>query len=122
MPLKPLVDRKTLERFYRRAWMAHGRPPEYSPTSEQIEIYWQELADLTSAELELGFSEALKRVKFFPKIAEIRQCLDIALERMPRPTNSHEGCPECLGVGWITVERKGRKFAVECRHAKAKSD
>lgn len=119
--LKPLCDKDLLRKLLRRSWVANGKPEKYTPTPELVDVYWEALADLTEAELRLGFLECTKRLEYFPKPAEIRQHMDHALERMPRPVNPNENCPECHGGGWKIVERKERRFAVECDHGKGKS-
>jgi len=112
--LKPLCDKELLRKLLRRAWVANGKPEKYTPTPELIDVYWEALADLTAIELKLGFTECTKHLEYFPKPAEVRGHMEAALERMPRPANPHEGCPECDGNGWKTVDRNGRRFAVAC--------
>jgi len=102
----------------RRAWVANGKPELFTPTPELVDVYFEALADLTERELRIGFLECLKRLKFFPKAPEVRQHMEIALERMPRPENPNLTCPECHGDGWKRVEQNGRAFAVVCRHEK----
>jgi hypothetical protein len=76
------------------------------------------LADLTARELELAFSEALRRhrSKFPPAPGEVRGYMEAALERMPqRPSAANEACKDCGGTGFRLVERAGARFAVDCK-------
>lgn len=81
---------------------------------EMFRTYCDCLYDLRAPELELGFSEALRRTKFFPTPAEVRMALDVALERMPRRREADENCNLCGGTGWKLLERDGQKWAATC--------
>jgi hypothetical protein len=85
-------------------------------TEPMIEGYWNALSDLSEREASLAFREATKRCKFLPTPAEIREALNVALERMPRRGSSADAkCEHCDGNGWEVVEHDGRKFAITCR-------
>jgi hypothetical protein len=47
-------------------------------TEAAVWAYREALGDLTSEEIESGCREAIRRLKFFPNPAEIRECLAIA--------------------------------------------
>jgi hypothetical protein len=83
-------------------------------TVEAVRGYIEALDDFTPDELDLAFREAYRRCKFFPNPAEIRECLSVALERMPRTRIADENCKDCEGMGWKVIEKKDRKFAVQC--------
>lgn len=83
-------------------------------TREMVLGYVEALDDFTPNEIDLAFREAVKRCKFFPNPAEIRECLNVALERMPRTREAVNDCKLCEGMGWRVVEKNGRKFAVQC--------
>lgn len=99
---------------------------------EMLDGYFDGLSDLTDRELNLAYLEAIKRRKFFPTPAELRESLDIALERMPRVSEADPNCKSCDGTGWKIVEparsadgrdadgRSG-KFAVNCPCRQRKS-
>lgn len=84
--------------------------------------YTLALADLTARELEVAFSESLRRHRsnFPPTPAQIRGYLEAAAERMPaRPQRQATvDCRICGGTGYETVEREGRRLAVLCRCTK----
>lgn len=96
--------------------LSHVYRKKYDP--EMLAGYFDGLSDLTDRELNLAYLEAIKRRKFFPTPAELRESLDIALERMPRVTEADPNCKACDGTGWKIVERgadgRGGKFAVNC--------
>ena len=75
-----------------------------------IEAYVAALADLTVRQLEIGFSEAIKRYKFFPTPAEVRDAMQVVIEKEPRRAISVPDCDICQGTGWIV---KG-KYASKC--------
>ena len=52
-------------------------------TPRLLTLFCEALSDLTPQEVELGFREASKRLKFFPTTAEIRGLMEAALERTP---------------------------------------
>ena len=83
-------------------------------TQNLFEAYRDCLYDLTEPELELGFTEALRRSRFFPNPGDVRDALDVALERMPRRRESDPECKICAGNGWKIVERDGRRWAATC--------
>ena len=47
-------------------------------TEAAVWAYREALGDLTSGEIDRGCREAIRRLKFFPNPAEIRECLAIA--------------------------------------------
>lgn len=90
----------------------HRRP--YRPGV--LSLFCEALADLTPREVDLGFRECAKRLKFFPTPADVREALNVALERMPQQTRrlADENCARCNGTGWEIVERGGRRMAILC--------
>lgn len=83
-------------------------------TQTLFETYRDCLYDLSVAELELAFAEGMRRTRFFPNPAEVRDALDAALERMPRRREAVEDCPKCQGDGWKVIEKNGTKYAIQC--------
>lgn len=88
----------------------YGRPM----SADGIEGYLRALSDLTIPEITLAFGEAIKRCKYFPNPAEIREAMYVALERMPRQKQALESCPDCGGTGWKIVEKNGQRWAASC--------
>lgn len=90
-----------------------------TPLSDNATMgYTVALADLTARELDLAFSESLRRHRsnFPPTPAEVRGYMEAALQRMPaRPSAANPECPRCSGTGFVTVEQNGNKFAVSCQ-------
>lgn len=52
------------------------------PTQKAMVAYTVGLEDLSLAELKLGCAEALKTCEFFPKVADIREALRVARDRI----------------------------------------
>ena len=90
-------------------------------TRELFETYRDVLGNFTAQELELGFSEAMRRTKFFPVPADIVDALYCALEKMPRAREADAQCEKCHGDGWKIIEKEGYKFAITCECRKRKS-
>jgi hypothetical protein len=83
-------------------------------TREMVEAYHEALSDLLPREAALAFAEGTRRCKWFPNPAELREAMTVALERMPRRTESDPSCPKCQGAGWKEVEKNGLRFVASC--------
>lgn len=99
------------------------------PTSEQLEAYIESLSDLTDGEIDIAFIEAIKRCKFRPQPAEIREALTTARECRTgtRFSLADPNCERCGGTGYGTVpardpdtheEIPGYRWAVRCQCTK----
>lgn len=109
--LPPLTPREEIGRLLLPFFELHRRP--FRPAI--LSLFAEALGDLTPREVELGFSEAAKRLRYFPTPAEVRQLLHAALERLPpRGNTADPRCPRCEGTGWKRVNRQGSQFVVEC--------
>lgn len=108
--LESLTSREEIGKYLLSFCELHRR----QLTPALLSLFCEALADLTPNEVQLGFREVAKRVKFFPAPAEIREALEVALERMPRRSLAKDDCPHCEGYGWRTVEKEGRRMAILC--------
>jgi hypothetical protein len=62
-------------------------------TEAAVWAYGEALGDLTSGEIDRGCREAIRRLKFFPNPAEIRECLEIARANA-KPKQALRALPE----------------------------
>lgn len=108
--MEPLCSREIVGKFLLRLCTTHRR--ELSKI--MLDTYHEGLADLSDREVELGFQEVIKRLQFWPQVADVRNALAIALERMPRPDRTAPDCKECDGNGYVVIEREGRRVAQLC--------
>ncbi len=78
-------------------------------------VYREGLRDLTLEQISRAALEAVKHSKFFPTVAELREALAIANERLPQAAAAD--CEECSGTGYKVVPTPGGyRQAVQCRH------
>lgn len=107
--LVSLTSREEIGKHLLRFCALHRR--ELPPI---LDLYCEALEDLTPREVQLGFQEVAKRSKFFPTPKDIREALEVALERMPSRRLAKDDCQKCGGTGWEIRERDGRRMAILC--------
>lgn len=113
----PVLEPEKLQRWLEILFASYRTP--LAP--DAAAGYTIALADLTAHELEVAFTEALRRhnSNFPPAPAQVRGLFDAALERMPRrASTAKDGCPDCKGTGFRLVadpRSEGGKFAVSCQ-------
>lgn len=93
-------------------------------TAEMVSGYVEALGDLSEIEVQIGFSGAMRRSKFMPNPAEIREALAAAKDKSPtRPAEANQRCKTCDGTGFKTIpatdrktgeELPGYKYATKC--------
>lgn len=92
-----------------------------------IRAYIEALNDLNETEVEIAFSEAARRRKFFPNPAEIREALEIMRDHthVGKPYEFSPQCKRCGGTGYELVPHTRanehpawahQKMAVRCNH------
>ena len=92
-------------------------------TDLQTLAYRMVLGSLKPKEIDLAFTQVLRTATYLPRPAEILAALDVAREKLQRPTPVD--CSLCGGDGWVTIERppspanpSGYREAVRCTHWK----
>jgi len=92
-------------------------------TDLQLLAYRLVLQTLKPKEIDLAFTQVLRTATYLPRPAEILAALDVAREKLQRPTPVD--CSLCGGDGWVTIERppspanpSGYREAVRCTHWK----
>ena len=101
--LESLTSREEIGKYLLSFCELHRR----QLTPALLSLFCEALADLTPNEVQLGFQEVARRVKFFPAPAEIREALEVALERMPRRSLALHGLPSLRGL-WMADRRERR--------------
>lgn len=79
----------------------------------QIDIYLEALADLDVQVLHSGCVELIKTARFFPRVAEIRQAANQAMERrISEQVEKHRRQRDAARGEWVAVERWDRHSPV----------
>jgi hypothetical protein len=79
--------------------------------------YQEALRDLSIEAMNAGFKEAIKRCKFLPTPAEIRDEANIAMSLQERPREAAAECQLCRGTGWQLKPRDDGqgKWVIKCQ-------